>query len=312
MNFKKTLILTAAVAATLSLVSCKGNKDEDKKKGDEAQETVYAVNTFKTKSGNLDNYLEFGGDVSSVSAIDVLPDTNGKITRTLVSVGDKVKKDDIIAYVDASRPGMNYAASPVKSPVSGTVTSFPYTVGATVAPSMSIAKISDTKDLQIKVNIPERFVSRIQLNQKAAITFDSYPSDVFNAIVYEVSPVLDSVSRTMAIKLKIVPEDPKVRVGMYARVKLITESMHDVIVLPSNAVVMREGKPYLFVVSDKKTESGKSTVDMVPVKLGISVDNNTEISEGVTAGVEVVVKGQTLLNQGDAVTVLAVVNEERK
>ncbi len=116
----------------------------------------------------------------------------------------------------------------------------------------------------------------------------------------------------MAIKLKIVPEDPKVRVGMYARVKLITESMHDVIVLPSNAVVMREGKPYLFVVSDKKTESGKSTVDMVPVKLGISVDNNTEISEGVTAGVEVVVKGQSLLNQGDAVTVLAVVNEERK
>ena len=75
---------------------------------------------------------------------------------------------------------------------------------------------------------------------------------------------------------------------------------------------LNNNEPYLFVVSDKKTESGKSTVDMVPVKLGISVDNNTEISEGVTAGVEVVVKGQSLLNQGDAVTVLAVVNEERK
>lgn len=312
MNFKKTIIFAMTFALALSFISCKGKKSKENKKEQETTETVYAVNTYIIKPGNLDDYLEFGGDVSSISAIDVLPDTNGKITRTLVSVGDKVKKGDILAYVDASRPGMNYAASPVKAPVSGTITSYPYTVGATVAPSMSIAKISDTKDLQIKVNIPERFISRIKLNQKAIITFDSYPSDFFNAIVYEVSPVLDNVSRTMAIKLKIVPEDSKIRVGMYARVKLITESIHDVIVLPSNAIVMRDGKPYLFVLSDKKTESNKPLVDMVSVKLGISVDNYTEITEGITVGSQVVVKGHTLLNQGDAVSVLAVINEEKK
>ena len=310
MKATKFFIFAASVFAAVAMVSCKGKKVEEKK-SEEVQETVYAVNTFKSKPGNLDDYLEFGGDVSSVSAIDVLPDTNGKLTRTLVSVGDKVKKDDIIAYVDASRPGMNYAASPVKAPVSGTVTSFPFSVGATVAASMSIAKISDTKDLQIKVNIPERFVSRIKLNQKAQITFDSYPADVFNAEVYEVSPVLDSVSRTMAIKLRIVPTDPKVRVGMYARVKLVTESVHDVLVIPSNAVVKREGKTYLFVVSDKKTESGKPTVSLVPVKLGITVDDVTEIAEGLKVGAEIVVKGQSLLNDGDAISILTVVNEER-
>ena len=115
----------------------------------------------------------------------------------------------------------------------------------------------------------------------------------------------------MAIKLRIVPTDPKVRVGMYARVKLVTESVHDVIVIPSNAVVKREGKTYLFVVSDKKTESGKPTVSLVPVKLGITVDDVTEIEEGLKAGAEIVVKGQSLLNDGDAISILAVVNEER-
>ncbi|MBQ0039135.1 MAG: efflux RND transporter periplasmic adaptor subunit [Treponema sp.] len=307
MKATKFLIFAASVFAAVAMVSCKEKKEEQK--SEEVQETVYAVNTFKSKPGNLDDYLEFGGDVSSVSAIDVLPDTNGKLTRVLVSVGDSVKKDDVIAYVDASRPGMNYAASPVKAPVSGTVTSFPYSVGATVAASMSIAKISDTKDLQIKVNIPERFVSRIGLNQKAQITFDSYPADVFKAEVYEVSPVLDSVSRTMAIKLRIVPTDPKVRVGMYARVKLVTESVHDVLVIPSNAVVKREGKTYLFVVSDKLSEGGRPTVKIVPVKLGITVDNVTEIAEGLKVGDEIVVKGQSLLNDGDAISILAVINE---
>lgn len=311
MNFKKTFILTAAVAAAFTMVSCKEKKSAAASGAEEIKESVFAVNTFKTSAGNLDDYLEFGGDVSSVSAIDVLPDTSGKITQTLVSIGDRVKKDDIIAYVDASRPGMNYSASPVKSPVSGTVTAYPYTIGATVSTSSSIAKISDTKELQIKVNIPERFVSRIKLNQKAAITFDSYPADVFTAVVFEVSPVLDSVSRTMAIKLRIEPEDPKVRVGMYARVKLVTESFHDVIVVPATAVVTRDGVAYLFVVSDRKSAKGNTTVDMVPVKLGISVDNKTEITEGIKAGVQIVVKGQTLLNQGDSVTVLSVVNEDK-
>lgn len=311
MKFGKSIVFTAAVLASLSLAACK-KPEQKKKSAQEPAETVFAVNTYNVTSGNLDNYLEFGGDVSSVSSIDVLPDTSGKLVRALVSVGDKVKKDQIIAYVDASRAGMNYSASPVKAPVSGTITSFPFSVGTQVAASMSIAKISDTKDLQIKVNIPERFVSRIELNQSAIITFDSYPSDSFKAVVYEVSPVLDSISRTMAIKLRIVPTNPKVRVGMYARVKLITDRKKKVIIVPANAVVIREEKPYLFVVSEKKNENGKDTVNMVPVALGITVDDITEIIEGVKEGSQIVVKGQSLLNEGDAVSVLSVVNETSK
>lgn len=307
MKFGKSIVFTAAVFASLSLVSCK-KPAQSKNKAEEPVETVFAVNTYNVTPGNLDDYLEFGGDVSSVSSIDVLPDTSGKLVRALVSVGDKVKKDDIIAYVDASRAGMNYSASPVKAPVSGTITSFPYSIGTQVAASMAIAKISDTKDLQIKVNIPERFVSRIELNQSATITFDSYPSDTFKAVVYEVSPVLDSISRTMAIKLRIVPNNPKVRVGMYARVKLITDRKRKVLVIPSSAVVSRDGKSYLFKISDKKTENGKDTVSMVPVKLGITVDDITEVVEGIEEGSQIVVKGQGLLNEGDAVSVLSVVN----
>lgn len=315
MKIRKELFILASASLLVLLASCKGKENAAPKgknaSSAEPEETVYAVNTFKAKAENLDAYLEFGGDVSSVSSIDVLPDTAGKLTRTLVSIGDYVHKDDIIAYIDASRPGMNFAANPVKAPVSGTISYFPFAIGTQVAPSMSIAKVSDTKDLQIKVNIPERFISRIQQGQSAAITFDSYPSEVFSARVFEVSPILDSVSRTMEIKLKINPIDERVRVGMYARVRLVTESMNDVIVLPSNAIVTRDGKNYLFVISDKKSESGKSTVDMVNVKVGITVDNVVEISEGISAGAEVVVKGQGLLNQGDVVNVLSVVNADK-
>ena len=89
------------------------------------QEVIYAVNASRVVESNLDDYLQFGGDVSAKSSIDIIPDTSGKLARLLVEVGDVVKKDQIVAEVDPSRPGMTYSFSPVKAPVSGTVTSLP-------------------------------------------------------------------------------------------------------------------------------------------------------------------------------------------
>ena len=61
-------------------------------------ETVFAVNAFLSYKGDLNGYLEFGGDVSAVSSVDVLPDTNGKLSKIYVSVGDVVKKDQVLAF----------------------------------------------------------------------------------------------------------------------------------------------------------------------------------------------------------------------
>ena len=147
----------------------------------ESQETVFAVNTYVAAAENLDEYLEFGGDVVAASSVDVMPDTSGKIANIRVRVGDYVEKNQILAYVDPSRPGMTYESSPIRAPVAGTVTAFPVSVGSMVAPSVSIAKISNTKNLEINISVAERFVSRIAVGQPALLTFDSYPGEVFTA-----------------------------------------------------------------------------------------------------------------------------------
>ena len=127
---KKTLSIILSVLLILFFVGCtkptqsSQAPQEALNPQEVAQQTVFAVNAFLSYKGDLNGYLEFGGDVSAVSSVDVLPDTSGKISRIYVSVGDVVKKDQILAEVDASRPGMTYSASPVKAPVAGTVTSF--------------------------------------------------------------------------------------------------------------------------------------------------------------------------------------------
>ena len=302
MFFKKCSIAVLALVC-LSLCSCK-KLGEPKASANDEVEAIFAVNTFRTSEGNMDDYLEFGGDVASVNAVAVMPDMAGKVSRIRVSVGDSVKKDDIIAYVDASRPGMNYSASPVKAPISGRITAIPPTVGTMVSQQTPIATISNTDILEVKINIAERFISRIKENQTGIVTFDAYPGVEFAAYAHEVSPVLDTSTRTMSVKLRFNKKDDRIKVGMYARVKLITTSIQNALIVPSAAIVKKNEEPYVFVIANRG--GSQTSVRLQKVEEGISVDNMTEITDGLVAGDEIVIKGQSLLNDGSKVNVVSV------
>ena len=303
MKITKVIITVAAIfSAAIMVTSCEKKNAKDSSADPEQS---YAVSTLTTTAGNLDDYLEFGGDIASVNSVAVLPDQGGKVTNILVSVGDMVKKGQTIAYVNPLRVGAVFNDNPVNSPISGRITSLPTTVGSTVGQSSPIATVAQTDDLEVKINIAERFISRISNRQKAIITFDAYPSVEFSATVFEVSPVLDTATRTMGAKLRFDREDSRIKVGMYGRVKLITDSKKNVIVIPATAIVVRDSKNYLFVVEPH--EGKKSTVKLVPVTVGITVDDKTEITDGLKAGDEIVVKGMSLLNDGSSVNIVSTI-----
>lgn len=327
---KKIAGLCLILGMTVSFfVSCKPKETAEKK--DDAV-SAFAVNTQIVAAGNLDDYLEFGGNIQALSVVNVLPDTAGKISRLTAAVGDSVYKNQVIAYVDPSRPGMTYSDSPVKVPVAGTITSLPYSVGQPVSPSAPIAQISSINDLELTISVAERFVSRVKVGQKADVTFDAIPGETFSASVYEISPILDLSTRTMAVKLHLLSRDKRIKAGMYARVRLVTEHLSNAIVIPYDAIVMRNGVPYVFtikrsegVVSDtapaqrktdtKEKDAAASTEKKEPqtiypvhlhsVQLGIHVDDRIEITDGLKAGDEIIVRGQTLLSDGMKVNIVS-------
>lgn len=300
-RYKTLLLLAAAMIcclSTITLTSC-GKKEN---KTQEVVETVFAVNALKTKASTLDDYLQFGGSVQVASQVDIFPDTaSGKIARVYVRVGDVVKKDEVVAEVNASKPGMDYRNSPVKAPVSGTITSFPLNVGTTVSAQTSLGKIGSTGRLEIKTFIAERFVSRVSMHQKAELTFDAYPGVIFPAVLVEIDPVLDATSRTLGIKLVQEPVDERLKAGMYARIKLVTDTKENTIVIPANVVVNRNGQDVVYVVNTQT-----NTVRASVVQLGVKVDDRQEVLDGVIAGDIIVVKGQALLSDGAKVKVATI------
>jgi multidrug efflux pump subunit AcrA (membrane-fusion protein) len=306
-NWKIVAVLLTAVLLLSGCDRIKAAQETRAAKKAEAAagppETVFAVSTYVAAPGSLDAYLEFGGDVEASSSVDMYPDANGKLASVLVKPGDRVARNQLIGEVDPSRPGMNYEPSPIRAPIAGTITSLPFPVGATVSPAMSIGKVSSASDLEIGIAVAERFVSRIRMNQRAILSFDAYPGESFAATVVEVSPVLNTVSRTMTVKLRLASPDSRIKIGMYARARLITDERKNVIVIPYDAVVRREAGSIVFVVNND-ADSPRS-VRRVVVTEGIRVDDRTEILGGLSLGDEIVVKGQTLLDDGSKVNIIA-------
>lgn len=293
---KKIVSAALMTAALLALSGCGPKK---KPVAEETTEATFAVNVQKAVPSTLDNYLEFSGDVQAASSVDIIPDTSGKVSRLLARVGDVVKKDQIVAYIDPSSPGMVYNVSPVKAAVGGTITSFPANIGTTVNMGYSMGKISSTGRLEIKTHIAERFISRVSFGQSAILSFDAYPGEDFPAKLVEIDPVLDSSSRSLGVKLIQDPPDERLRAGMYARIHLITDTRENTIVVKKDVILTRSDGNYVFV-ADPTTNVAR----IKAVKTGIKVDDNIEIIDGLSEGDLIITKGQTLLSDGAKIRII--------
>lgn len=265
------------------------------------QQTVFAVNVTPAIEGEINDYIELNGEIQTISTIDVFPETNGELTELYVRVGESVRRDQVIAEVDPSRPGQNFVASPVRAPISGTVVEVPGRVGQTVSMSTPVVRISRTDQLEVVTHVAERFISKIQEGLNAVIRLDAYPEERFAATVSELSPVVDPATRTLEVKLRLDESDRRVKAGMFAAVRIITEEKDGIVKIPANCLVTRFGDTFVFVVNDEGVAQQR---DVTP---GIEVDNKLEIVSGLEPGERVVYQGQSLLKDQARVRVIETV-----
>lgn len=307
---KRNALAVAAIAILGLLASCGpggvpgrgGDAAAAEERTDEVRgqnvDTVFAVNVTPAIRGEINDYIEINGDVQTTTSVDVYADAAGEIARLYVGVGDQVAAQQLIAEVDPSRPGQNFALSPVRAPIAGTITRLPARVGAQVAPSAPIGQVSRTNELEIVVEIPERFISKVRRGLPAIIRLDAFPEQQFSATVSELNPVVNPLTRTLEVKLRFDNPDPRVRAGMFAEVRIITEQKDNIVKVPADVLIRRFGDTFVYVVSDGETAERRS------VNPGIEIDNKLEITEGLEAGELVVYQGQNLLEDGSRVRVI--------
>ena len=307
MNKKRLLLVLISILILVSGCKKPDQAEQNATEKTEEQLTVFAVSTTIAVQGEIKDYLQLNGDIAARTTVDTFADTAGKIKNLFVKIGDTVRKDQIIAEIDPSRPGMTFAASPVKASISGTITQVPVQIGATVAPNLPIVKISKMNELEVVLYIAERFISKMSVGLPAVIRTAAFPGEIFTGNISEISPVVDKNSRTMELKLNINDTSSRLKAGMFAEVKIITEEKQEIVKIPAEAIINRFGEYYVFIVNDNPDNSDKRIVEKRIVAPGLRIDNQLEIISGLKAGDVVVVRGQTLLEDGLFVKVVSTV-----
>ena len=193
---------------------------------------------------------------------------------------------------------MTFAASPVKASISGTVTQVHVQIGATVAPNLPIAKISKMNELEVILYVAEKFISKMSVGLPAVIKTEAFPGELFTGRIRELSPVVDQNSRTMEIKLQLDDQTSRLKAGMFAEVKIITEEKKGIVKIPAEAMINRFGESYVFIVKEDPKVSDRWIVERRVVVPGLRIDNQLEIISGLLDGDVIVIRGQTLLEDG--------------
>jgi multidrug efflux pump subunit AcrA (membrane-fusion protein) len=263
--------------------------------------TVFAVRTEDAVIRSLQAYIEINGNIVNEEQVTVVPEAGGKLVSMRPAIGSTVRKGELIAQVDPSRPGSQYSLSPVYAPVSGMVVSNPLSVGSTVSTATALLTIASAGSLEIEAMVPEREVGQLRTGLSAEVTLEAFPGEVFQAELVRLSPVVDPVSRTKHITLRFVREDQRINSGMFARVKLKTRTYDNVVSIPQDAVIENRGVTVVYIL-DGDSETARAA--MREVTVGVSVDGETEIKSGLNAGDKVIVQGQQFLSDGAAVRVI--------
>ena len=305
---EKTILAAVLMITFIGFSGCDRIKEAYSKKnaagsgGQDQAATVYAVNVTTAVKGQIRDYLPLSGDIVASSTVDTYSDAAGKVNKLYVSVGSRVRKDDPVAEVDPSRPGMEFVPSLVKAPVSGTVVALPAQLGMTVSQAVPLARISGGTGLEIRLYVAERFISKISLNLLCEITMEAYPGEIFRGYITEVSPTLDVSSRTMEIKVGVENPGAKLKAGMFAKVRIITERKDNIVKIPSSAIVSRFGEQFIFTIDN--TDPAAPVARKKIVVPGIIIDGVMEIQQGLAPDEEIVIRGQTLIEDGSRINII--------
>ena len=272
------------------LCGCQAKPEKEK-----TQEAI-PVKVSRIKLRDLNESLEYVGNIRAQDEAMVYPKTSGKISEKVKTDGSLITKGEVICYLDRDEVGLKFEKAPIESPLAGIVGRVYVDIGQNVNVQTPIALVVDINQVKISLDIPEKYLSQVSLGQEAKITVDAYPKEEFSGKVSKISPMVNLENRAAPIEITLDNQDHRLKSGMFASVSLIIEKHSSVSVIIKEAILGKEPDNYVYLIENNRAVTKK-------IILGIHDGPYYEVREGIKEGDLVVIVGQQRLYDNAPVTV---------
>jgi HlyD family secretion protein len=146
--------------------------------------------------------------------------------------------------------------------------------------------LDNINTFQVVVPFEESDAAKVAPNQKVDVTFDAVPDLTRAGTVVSVSPTGTNISSVINYYATVVlnETDPRLKDGLTAQARVITNQVQDVLTVP-NSAVRKSGDQSTVTVID-----ANGTQQQVRFQAGLVGDDRTQVISGLREGQEVVLR----------------------
>jgi multidrug efflux system membrane fusion protein len=192
----------------------------------------------------------------------------------------------------------------LRSPLDGIVLNRAIEVGDLVAPGATGFIVADTNTVKIVFGVPDSVQKALRTGLPVGVHTEALPGREFHGVITKIAAKADEKSRAFDVEATVDNQDQALKVGMIATAEFQRATAKASAVVPLSAVVHVPGKKEGFAVFVVTGDGEAKVASLRPVVLGQLVRNDVTITEGLAEGEAVIVRGATIVRDGDRIAVI--------
>ncbi|MBR2818582.1 MAG: efflux RND transporter periplasmic adaptor subunit [Reyranella sp.] len=237
----------------------------------DAQVAAAGIELLQAGPRELNEVLRLNGIIqpNQETLVKAAPRFPGVVRSMRKRLGDKVKKDEILATVESNQSLTTYD---LKAPMDGTIIDRDGTLGDFAAESRALFTIADLSTMWIDFAVYRRDFARVRVGDAVSIDLGDGGAPIQARIDY-VSPLGTSDTQS-SVARAVVPNDGRLRPGMFVDGRVVLSATPVEVAVKASALQTLEGKTVVFVregetFTPREVELGHRDADWVEVKFGL-------------------------------------------
>ena len=198
----------------------------------------------------------------------------------------EVAKSQYLASVSDAEVKKDYSI--IRAPFNGVIAKKFTEVGELLLQGKQIVTIVNPNKIYVLATIDEVDVGRLRLDLPVTITVDAFPGEKFQGAVKRISPIVSGgklETRTADVWIYFNEKQLKIKPGMSADVEILVATLQNVLPVPSQAIIEREGKKQVYAMQGSNISHGSQAVaKLKPIEIGETNWSFTQVTKGLSAG----------------------------
>lgn len=205
----------------------------------------------------------------------------------------QIKAEKAIDYEDIKDINLQLSYTEIRSNVNGIILEKYKEGGELLGVGQAIIKIGDDSRINLLINIPEELANKLNIGLSANIKFNGI-ENIYTGILTKKYPEINKKTGLLSLEFQVNNEENLLKKGMTGKLELVLEEKNNVLKIPKEAIIEKNGKSYVFVVVNNYAEERE-------VLLGITDDSNVEVLKGLKMQDKIVIDGNKNLKGNDKV-----------